>query len=73
MARSIDWNEIEERYGEPGETLADVFARKLNELGSMERLAGEFGTSYVTIFYKCAQLGVQKRFSYYVATEADRA
>lgn len=59
-------NKFDEVVVPAGKTMAEYFAERLNELGSMERLAVEIGVSYQTMFNWCKRLGVTSRTEYYV-------
>ncbi len=62
MARAHRLREIEQ---ERGESLDTLIPRLLNELGTMDAVARELGTTYVTIFYWCQRNGVQKRVTWF--------
>lgn len=64
MARPNRLKEIEQ---ERGESLDTLIPRLLNELGTMEAVAGELGTSFQTIFYWCQRNGIQKRVTWFKA------
>jgi hypothetical protein len=53
--------EIEHEHNEP---LATLIPRKLNELGTIEAVARELGTTYGTIFGWCKENRVRKQFTW---------
>lgn len=68
MARPNRLKEIEQEQGEALETL---IPRKLNELGTMDAVARELGTTLQTVYGWCKQNGVEKRVVWVIATEDD--
>lgn len=68
MARPNRLKEIEQ---EQGETLETLIPRKLNELGTMDAVARELGTTLQTVYGWCKQNGVEKRVIWVIATEDD--
>ena len=65
MARNYRLREIEQERGEP---LLTLIPRRLNELGSMERVADEFGVHMNTILRWCKENGVERETTYVIRT-----
>ena len=54
-----------------GMTLGEYFAKRLNDLGSVEKLAQELGVSYPTAWAWVTAAGVKKRFHYVAEPEKE--
>lgn len=66
MASPYKLRKLKEQHGDH---LPDLIVERLNELGSMERVAAELGMSYVSMFNLCKQLGIRKESVYVLPRE----
>lgn len=69
MAKPNRRKEIEQEWGEPGETL---LPRLLNEHGSMPEVARIVGMGFDNFYYWCKDLGIEKSITWSIRkTEPD--